>query len=280
MIELTIGMATYREYKETYFTLQALRQYHDLDGVELLVVDNFGCKITQRFVEEDAGGRYILANDVVGTSASREQIFKHAKAPAVLCCDCHVLFAPGAIARLKKFYRDHPDCDDLLQGPLLYDDGVSVATHQNAEWCDLMLGTWATDERGVDPDSPPFEIQMHGLGAFSCRTRAWPGFNPAFRGFGGEEGYLHDKFRRAGRRVLCLPFLRWMHLFHQTDPPYPITLEDRVRNYMIGHVELGKSLSPIIEHFREYVSEDAMLSIAAEVMFAAPGVRQLQSEHS
>ena len=44
-------------------------------------------------------------------------------------------------------------------------------------------------------------------------TGAWPGFPAAFRGFGGEEAYIHEKFRRAGGRRLCLPWLRWMHRF-------------------------------------------------------------------
>jgi hypothetical protein len=86
---------------------------------------------------------------------------------------------------------------------------------------------------------------MQGLGAFSCRTDAWPGFHPGFRGFGGEEGYLHEKFRRAGGRCLCLPWLRWMHRFGRPrGVPYPLTIEDKLRNYVLGHTELGLDLSP------------------------------------
>lgn len=269
MIELTIGMATYQEYKEVYFTLQALRLYQDLDGVELLVVDNYGCNITRKLVEEEVGGRYVLANTIVGTAASREAIFRHAAGSAVLCCDCHVLFTPGAIGRLKQFYRHHPECNDLLQGPLVHDDGISVSTHQEPGWDEMMFGTWATDSRGTNPENEPFEIQMQGLGVFSCRNKVWPGFNAAFRGFGGEEGYLHEKFRRSGGRVLCLPWLRWMHLFHQSEVPYPMTTVDRVRNYVIGHIELGMSLQPIFKHFRDYVDEDIILSIATEVLLSS-----------
>ena len=68
-----------------------------------------------------------------------------------------------------------------------------------------MFGQWSTDERGADPDAPPFEITMQGLGLFACRRDAWPGFHPEFRGFGGEEYYIHEKFRRNGAKVLCLP---------------------------------------------------------------------------
>ena len=76
---------------------------------------------------------------------------------------------------------------------------------------------------------------MQGLGLFACRREAWPGFNPRFRGFGGEEGYLHEKVRRNGGRVLCLPALGWTHRFARPlGPPYRPTWEDRVRNYRIG----------------------------------------------
>ena len=69
-------------------------------------------------------------------------------------------------------------------------------------------------------DGEPFEIPMQGLGVFACRKRAWPGFNAAFHGYGGEEGYLHEKFRRTGARCLCVPWLRWMHRFkHPAGAP-------------------------------------------------------------
>ena len=48
-----------------------------------------------------------------------------------------------------------------------------------------------------DPAAPPFEISLQGLGAFACCKAAWVGLNPRLRCFGGEEGYVHEKFRRA-----------------------------------------------------------------------------------
>ena len=60
-----------------------------------------------------------------------------------------------------------------------------------------MYGTWDNSGLADDPDAPPFEIPMQGMGLFACRRAAWPGFNQAFRGFGGEEWYIHEKFRRA-----------------------------------------------------------------------------------
>src|SRR5438046_5259202 len=97
---LTIGMATYRDYDGVYFTLQALRLHQDLDGVELLVVDNFGCDATRQLVGDWTGARYVRFTDVVGTAAPRDLLFREARGKAVLCLDSHVMLVPGAVARL------------------------------------------------------------------------------------------------------------------------------------------------------------------------------------
>jgi len=261
---LTIGMATYDDFDGVYFTLQALRLYHDLDDIELLVVDNYGCPATRDLVRDWVRGRYVLATDVAGTAAPRDLVFGTAAGSAVLCCDSHVLFPPGVIARLKRYHRDNPGCGDLLQGPLVYDDGQLVATHFEPVWSEQMWGTWATDPRGRDVDGEPFEIPMQGLGVFSCRTDAWPGFHPEFRGFGGEEGYIHEKFRQAGRRCLCLPWLRWMHRFGRPrGTSYPLTVEDKLRNYLLGHRELGLDVAPVLAHFSQYLPAEHLARIAA-----------------
>lgn len=259
---LTIGMATYDDFDGVYFTIQALRLYQDMDDTELLVVDNYGCEHTRDFVSSWAGGRYVLANDVTGTAGPKDLVVRSACGAAVLCCDSHVLLEPGVVARLKAFYRDNPSCADLLQGPLVYDDGSFVSTHFDPVWREQMWGIWATDPRGVDPDGEPFDIPMQGLGVFSCRADAWLGFHPGFRGFGGEEGYLHEKYRRAGRRCLCLPWLRWMHRFGRPrGTPYPLTIEDKLRNYVLGHTELGLDLAPVTAHFAQYLPADQVTRI-------------------
>ncbi len=160
-------MATYDDFDGVYFTLQALRLFHDLDSTELLVVDNHGCAHTREFVR-GAGVTYVLANDVVGTAPARDRVFSAARGKAVLCCDSHVLFDKGVVARLRRFYRDTPACDDLLQGPMVYDDGLLVSTHLQPVWREQMWGIWATDPRGRDPDGDAFDIPMQGLGAFTC----------------------------------------------------------------------------------------------------------------
>lgn len=109
------------------------------------------------------------------------------------------------------------------------------------------LGFWRA---GQDPEHPPFEIPAQGLGVFSCRKDAWLGFNPLFRGFGGEEFYIHHKYRLAGHKCISLPFLRWCHRFARpSGVPYAPTLYDKVQNYMIGHEELGLPLDDLHQHF-------------------------------
>jgi hypothetical protein len=264
---LTVGMATYNDFDGVYFTLQALRLYQDMEDVELLVVDNFGCEDTRCLVEGWTGGRYLLRKDVQGTAAPRDLVFREAAGEIVLCCDSHVLFPPGVIARLKQFYREHPECDDLVQGPLLYDDARSISTHMDPVWRDEFWGTWGTDPRGLDPEGAPFEIPMQGLGAFACRKSAWLGFNPRFRGFGGEEGYIHEKFRQAGRRTLCMPWFRWMHRFGRpAGVPYRLTFEDKFRNYLIGHAELGLDVASVINQCSARLPDATILPIALDAL--------------
>jgi hypothetical protein len=272
---LTIGMAVYNDFDGVYFTVQSLRLAHDLIDTEILVIDNFGCDHTRQFVEGLPGARYIRATERQGTAAPRDLLFHEGRGEVILCCDAHVLFAPGAIAALKAYYRAYPDTRDLIQGPLLYDNlqPQAIATHFDPVWRAQMWGVWGTDPRGFDPDGPPFEIPMQGLGVFSCRKEAWLGFNPNFRGFGGEEGYIHEKFRQAGARTLCLPALRWLHRFGRpAGIPYRVTVEEKLRNYLIGHLELGLSIQPVIEHFSTQAPTENVLRQTEAVLQEYGGI--------
>lgn len=255
-MQLTIGMPSFKDFNGTYFSVQALRLYQDLTDTELLVIDNFGCPTTKNFCAS-AGVRYILYKDVVGPANAKDRVFQEAKGEAVLCMDCHVLFLPNTITRLKKYYQDNPNCLDLLQGPLVYDDLKNTSSHFEPVWRGHMWGVWANDPRAKE--DKPFPIPMQGMGVFSCRKAAWLGFNPKFRGFGGEEGYIHEKFRQAGRQTLCLPWLKWVHRFGRPDGvPFPLKVEDKIRNYVIGFTELKLPLQPIFDHFKQSISEDVI----------------------
>lgn len=129
-----------------------------------------------------------------------------------------------------------------------------------------MLGVWATDDRGLDEHGAPFEIEMQGLGLFTCRKQVWPGLHPMFRGFGGEEGYLHEKFRRSGGRVLCLPFLRWTHRSRRSrSVSYRMNWEDRIRNYLLGFGELGWDPAPMLDYFSSLTGKDTVLEVCKSV---------------
>lgn len=264
---LTIGMATYKDFDGVYFTIQALRLYHDLTGCELVVIDNYGCSHTKDFCTQ-VGVRYVK-HESQGTAGPRNRIFSEAKGNAVLCLDCHVLL-PGTgemsvIKRLKHYYQQNPNTKDLLQGPLLYDNLKSISTHFEPFWQDKMWGIWSVGDQGLQPQDPPFEIPMQGLGLFSCRREAWPGFNLRFRGFGGEEGYIHEKFRLRGGKCLCLPWMRWVHRFGRPNGTgYANTVEDRLFNYLVGHSELGMPLEPIVEHFQQWVPQATINRIVEE----------------
>lgn len=110
---------------------------------------------------------------------------------------------------------------------------------------------------GQNPSEEPFDVFAQGLGCFFTRKNSWLGFNEHAVGFGGEECYIHEKYRKNGKRVINLPFLRWLHRFGRPEGVnYPLTLGNKVRNYILEFLELGLDLSPVRQHF----VEDANLS--------------------
>ena len=258
---LTVGMATYDDYDGLFFTFQALRMYHLFDlernnQVEYVVVDNNPTsahgKENKRFVENWIKGKYIPYTSKKSTSV-RNEIFKNATGKYTLCLDCHVLIDRGGIDALLDYYKKNPETKDLVSGPLLYDDlfKSDVSTHFKPGWREIMYGMWDTDKENYKKGEP-FEIPMMGLGLFSCRTDHWQGFNELFKSFGGEEGYIHEKFRRSGGKCVCIPQLKWNHRFNRpAGLPYPNILEDRIWNYFIGWLEILKD--PKHEFFEETV---------------------------
>jgi hypothetical protein len=259
---LTIGMATFDDFHGVYFSIQALRMYHKevMDEVEILIIDNNPDGLHGKQVKNFSGWapnvRYVPEKEWVST-AVRNVIFEKAQGDYVMSMDCHVLFEEGSLKRLIDFYKENPDTKNFHQGPLVYDNLTGTSTHFDPVWREQMYGIWANDPRGADQNAEPFEIPMQGLGVFTCKKDAWLGFNPLFKGFGGEEGYIHEKFRQAGHKALCLPFLRWVHRFGRPDGvKYPLTLDNKLRNYFLGHMELGLDSEPIIEHFKKWTPEE------------------------
>ena len=264
---LTVGMATYDDYDGVYFSVQALRMYHPevMDQIEILVVDNkpdnpHGQEV-KRFIESYVeNGRYVPFTEWE-SSFVKGKVFEYAQGEYVLCIDCHVLLVPGALAKLISYYNTFPNTRDLLQGPLVHDDLQNFYTHFEPKWQEQMFGTWATAQPSLDKGDP-FEIPMQGCGLFSCKKEHWVGFNPAFRGFGGEEWYLQEKVRKQGGKVLCMPFLKWLHRFGRPDKPkYPLDMYARIRNFIIGWTEIyenkeHEAVQSIVNHFIEQGYEE------------------------
>ncbi len=259
---LTVGMATADDYDGVYFSIQALRLYHSeaVALCEFLVLDNNPdgpCgEALRSLCDQVPSCRYLPVTDQHGT-AVRDRIFRAARTEYVLCLDCHVMLVPGALDRLLAYFQAHPDTRDLIQGPLVFDGLASTASQFREEWRAGMYGVWEHDPAPPDADAEPFEIRLQGLGLFASRRDAWPGFNPDFRGFGGEEGYIHEKYRQRGQRTLCLPGLQWLHRFGRPGGvPYRIQWEDRIRNYLIGWRELGLDTAPVRDHFAAHVGPE------------------------
>jgi hypothetical protein len=267
---LTIGMATYDDYDGVYFTIQSIRINNpELDGaIEFVVIDNNPGGPCSGALSELSnwidGYRYVPRGEWSGT-AIRNVVFEEASSPFVLCIDSHVCIVPGALSKLIAHFEADPDSRDLLQGPMLYDDLRRSSTHLEPRWRAGLYGVWENDPRGSNPNAAGFDIPMHGLGLFACRRTAWTGFNPKFRGFGGEEGYIHEKMRRCGGRTLCLPFLRWIHRFNRPlGVPYVNRWEDRIRNYVIGFTELGLDTVEMEAHFAELLGDAISARIFTE----------------
>jgi predicted glycosyltransferase involved in capsule biosynthesis len=270
---LTIGMATYDDFDGVFFSIQALRLYQlrnlKPEEIEFIVIDNnpdsSHGKDVKGFVENWVKGKYIPFKDKKSTSV-RNEIFKNASGKYTLCMDSHVLFEQNGIDNLIEYYKQNPDTKNLIQGPLWYDDLVNISTHFDPVWRDIMYGIWGTDKESYEKGEP-FEIPMMGLGMFSCKTSEWPGFNENFKGFGGEEGYIHEKIRQRGGKCICLPGIKWNHRFNRPNGvPYPNTLEDRIWNYFVGWLELLKDpkhefIETIVKTFSERVPEDKVRAI-------------------
>lgn len=160
MPRLTIGMATYRDYKGLWMTIQSLCLYHDLRDVEILVVDNspaekdkdgnpidkhtaanvaliehWGTRNAEKF-------RYISMPTPTGTSQSRNRVFAEASSPVVACCDSHVIFPYGVVDTVKKYFEANPLTMDLFSGPMIYSDLKTSSTHFDTRWREGMWGTW------------------------------------------------------------------------------------------------------------------------------------------
>ena len=272
MLDLTIGMATFDDFDGLWATIQHLRMatpsnFWKSYKVELVVVDNNPhgkaghrnqALLRQWAMPEFQEVRYVPMDQPKGTSAPRQRVFDEAKGKFVLCMDSHVLLMPHALRKLMEYIIKNPYSNDLLSGPMFYDDLYNRASHFDDVFRNGMWGTWGTDDRVFPENNPfenPFEIGAMGLGLFAARRESWAGFPPELTEFGGEEWCLHLKYRRRGDKALCIPGLGWVHRFNESVT-YPRSVAAKVRNYVIWFQHLGLPLDRIYNHFVKGVNED------------------------
>jgi hypothetical protein len=261
-------MATYDDYDGVFFSIQALRMYHlnkIKEEVEFIILDNNPTGKHGSYVKtfvESIGGKYIPYVDK-SSSFNKYHIVEHASGDYVLIMDCHVMFAEDAISHLLSFFENNPNCKDLVQGPLLYNDLKHESTHFDPMWRGNMYGIWASNTEKLK-ENKPFEIPMQGMGVLAFERKNWPQINPHFKGFGGEEGYIAEKFRINGGKNICLPQLKWMHRFSRPNGvPYRNIIEDRVWNYFLGWYEIYRDENHpfIVEMINYFSSENPNINI-------------------
>lgn len=156
-MRLTVGMAVYDDYDGVYFSVQALKMYHQevLSRLEIIVVDNKPDSASSPAIKSliegwskgCASAKYIPMPSPKGTTQARNRVFVEATGDMVLCMDSHVLIQPGALAWLLTFAERNPDCKDILSGPMLYDDLVTPNTHFDNVWRAGMWGIWGLHRR-------------------------------------------------------------------------------------------------------------------------------------
>lgn len=269
---LTIGMSTYDDFDGVFFSIQSLRMYHAIcqtDYVEFIILDNNpdsphgeACK---NFSNSHQNIRYIQLYDTP-SSFNKYKVHDYATGQYVLIIDSHVLIENGGVRSLLAYFQQHPNCKNLIQGPLLYDDLKNISTHFDPKWSGDMYGVWATNKELYDK-GVPFEIPMQGMGLLAYEKSAWQGINKNFKGFGGEEGYIAGKFKEWGGKNICLPQLKWNHRFGRPNGvQYPLILEDRIWNYFIGWLEITKDpnhqmIIDIYNYFKDKIPQGSIDNI-------------------
>lgn len=247
----TLGIATYDDYDGLYFTVQSARINHP-DIKEVVIIDNNPDSNHGKFIKQLSNWEdkefkinYISYKDKKSTSV-RSRLFEYANQDYVIVADSHVLFLPNSISYLKEFYLNDSRPYDFVQGPMMYDDCKTYSTHLDPVWRANFFGIWATKFS----EEKYFEIPSMGLGVFSCKKDEWLGFNPLFKGFGGEEGYIHEKYRKKSGRCICLQNFKWLHRFNRPNGiPFPNVLEHRCYNYFVGRFELEMDYMDVANHF-------------------------------
>ena len=244
---ITIGMPSYNNPTEVWATLSALKLYQNLTDVELLVVDNANNQEVQK-IAKSMDARCEVYTEKQGTGPAKNAVFDFAAGDFVLCMDSHVMLWPESVERLRIWFNTHTDKSaNLIHGPMAYDSLKRFSWEWIPKWRGNMWGIWDKARKWVP--QAVMQIQAAAMGLFGCRKDSWLRFPDGHKGFGGQACVIHEKYRKAGRTSLLLPWLKWVHNFHRERVPYQVHQCDIINNYLAGFEELGLDPEPIYEHF-------------------------------
>lgn len=217
--------------------------------------------------------------EVLGTAAGKQACFGKASGEWVLVLDSHVILTDDSLRRLYDFIQKPRNrfCRDLFYGVNLADDHKQYFSHLDI-WGDDgapligddgVFGNWRSDPRAKSPDGKPFDVEGGGGWCFFARRDAFltVGFHPLMRGFGGEEGFISERFRRAGRSVKCAPFVRGIHRYARlSGDVYAVTVAEKLRNHVIGWLDLGFDLEQLRTVWRGRLKPDEIDSVMAQAV--------------
>src|SRR5437867_11740735 len=109
---LTIGMATVDDFDGVYFTVTSLMLHHAevMSECEIVVVDSQpesrqGKRVADWIRTRVPNGRYFPFRGAPGTAQPRNEVFRRARGAAVLCLDCDVFLASGAVRKRIEIYH-------------------------------------------------------------------------------------------------------------------------------------------------------------------------------
>ena len=92
---------------------------------------------------------------------------------------------------------------------------------------------------------------------FLMKREYWPKFSEHFSGFAGEEGYIHEKVRMNGGRVMFHKSLGWVHRFMRAKPiTYRLDIIDKIYNYYIAYYEMNRNPNTVANFFKKGQPED------------------------
>ncbi len=273
-MKLTIAMAAYDDYDGVYFTLQSLRLHHQLpEATEFLILDNNPVSAHGKALEQlqkSIPQMRVLPVTDRKSSFVKYEAFRHAAGEVILVLDCHVLLKHGFVPALLDYWTVTTQAKNMLTGPLIYNDLKSTSVKMIPSWRGHDFGCWGDDKEAMAAGLP-FEIPMQGMGCFSFLRDGFPQINPHFRGFGAEEWYIAEKVRGQGGRVICHPAMGWNHRFDWPPRTFPLTLEDKVKNYYRGWLEVYGSVDhPMIrimsDHWLTTMGRAKLESLIAAVV--------------